>query len=126
MIPKKTVLPRLTIQPIRQTAEDVKTAAICNEFVRQSGRILFDHAINQKRLSGGIKHGKYCPDAGSGEMGHFEPFTKKYGITGSVISAASLVNGIGSAVGLSRVPVRGSPAHRTAISPIRLRQRSTN
>ena len=44
---------------------------------------------------------------GAGEMGHFEPFTKKYGINGSVISAASLVNGIGSAVGLSRVHVQG-------------------
>ena len=33
---------------------------------------------------------------GAGEMGHFEPFSKKYGISGSVISAASLIKGIGN------------------------------
>ncbi len=44
---------------------------------------------------------------GAGEMGHFEPFSKKYGITGSVIAAATLVNGIGTVVGLPLVPVQG-------------------
>ena len=105
--PKKDGVAPLTVQAIKQTAEDVKTTAICNEFVRQSGRILFDHAINQKRISGGLNPANIVLMRGAGEMGHFEPFTKKYGITGSVISAASLVNGIGSAVGLSRVPVEG-------------------
>jgi 2,3-bisphosphoglycerate-independent phosphoglycerate mutase len=105
--PKKDGVAPLTIQPIKQTAEDVKTATICNEFVRQSSRILFDHAINQKRVSGGLKPANIVLMRGAGEMGHFEPFAKKFGISGSVISAASLVNGIGSAVGLSRVPVEG-------------------
>jgi 2,3-bisphosphoglycerate-independent phosphoglycerate mutase len=105
--PKKDGVSPLTIQPIKQTAEDVKTATICNEFVRQSSRILFDHAINQKRISGGLKPANIVLMRGAGEMGHFEPFAKKFGISGSVISAASLVNGIGSAVGLSRVPVEG-------------------
>jgi len=40
-------------------------------------------------------------------MGHFEPFSKKYGLSGSVISAASLINGIGTAIGLERVHVQG-------------------
>jgi 2,3-bisphosphoglycerate-independent phosphoglycerate mutase len=44
---------------------------------------------------------------GAGEMGHFEPFSKKYGISGSVISAASLIKGIGNVVGLSPVNVLG-------------------
>jgi 2,3-bisphosphoglycerate-independent phosphoglycerate mutase len=105
--PKKDGVVPLTVQAMKQTTEDVKTAAICNEFVRQSGRILFDHAINQKRVSGGLNPANIVLMRGAGEMGHFEPFTKKFGITGSVISAASLVNGIGSAVGLSRVHVQG-------------------
>jgi len=105
--PKKDGVAPLTVQAIKQTAEDVKTAAICNEFVRQSVRILYDHPINQKRVSGGLNPANIVLMRGAGEMGHFESFTKKYGITGSVISAASLVNGIGSAVGLSCVPVQG-------------------
>lgn len=40
-------------------------------------------------------------------MGHYEPFARKYGISGSVIAAASLITGIGSAVGLTHVPVPG-------------------
>ncbi len=35
------------------------------------------------------------------------PFEKKYGLIGSVISAASLITGIGTAVGLEHVPVEG-------------------
>ena len=105
--PKKDGIVPLTVQPIKQTAGDEKTAAICNEFVRQSSRILFDHAINQKRVKSGLNPANIVLLRGAGEMGHFEPFTKKYGISGSVISAASLINGIGNAVGLSRVPVQG-------------------
>jgi 2,3-bisphosphoglycerate-independent phosphoglycerate mutase len=44
---------------------------------------------------------------GAGEMGDFEPFERKYGLRGSVISAASLITGIGSAVGLEHIPVEG-------------------
>jgi 2,3-bisphosphoglycerate-independent phosphoglycerate mutase len=105
--PKKDGVVPLTVQPIEQTAGDEKTAAICNEFVRQSSRILFDHAINKKRVKSGLNPANIVLMRGAGEMGHFEPFTKKYGISGSVISAASLVNGIGNAVGLSRVTVQG-------------------
>jgi 2,3-bisphosphoglycerate-independent phosphoglycerate mutase len=105
--PKKDGVVPLIVQPIKQTAGDEKTAAICNEFVRQSSRILFDHAINKKRVKSGLNPANIVLMRGAGEMGHFEPFSKKYGISGSVISAASLVNGIGNAVGLTRVPVQG-------------------
>jgi len=40
-------------------------------------------------------------------MGDFEPFGKRYGLRGSVISAASLIAGIGTAVGLVRIHVPG-------------------
>jgi 2,3-bisphosphoglycerate-independent phosphoglycerate mutase len=105
--PKKDGVVPLIVQPIKQTAGDEKTAAVCNEFVRQSSRILFDHAINKKRVKIGLNPANIVLMRGAGEMGHFEPFSKKYGISGSVISAASLVNGIGNAVGLTRVPVQG-------------------
>jgi 2,3-bisphosphoglycerate-independent phosphoglycerate mutase len=40
-------------------------------------------------------------------MGDLPPFEKKYGLSGSVISAASLITGIGTAVGLGHVHVDG-------------------
>jgi 2,3-bisphosphoglycerate-independent phosphoglycerate mutase len=44
---------------------------------------------------------------GAGEMGDFTPFEKKYGLSGSVIAAASLITGIGNALGLEHIPVDG-------------------
>ncbi|MDD1691839.1 MAG: 2,3-bisphosphoglycerate-independent phosphoglycerate mutase [Methanoregula sp.] len=105
--PKKDGVPPLTVKPLKQSAGDDLTAAACNEFVQQSTRILFDHAINKKRSKDGLPPANIVLMRGAGEMGHFEPFQKRYGISGSVISAASLINGIGSSVGLSRVAVQG-------------------
>jgi len=41
-------------------------------------------------------------------MGHFESFSEKYGMNGSVISAATLITGIGRAVGLEHIAVEGA------------------
>jgi 2,3-bisphosphoglycerate-independent phosphoglycerate mutase len=105
--PKKDGVPPLSILPLKQTAKDEKTADICNEFIRQSRKILFEHAINKERLTKGLDPANIVLMRGAGEMGHFEPFSKRYGITGSVIAAATLVNGIGTAVGLPLIPVQG-------------------
>jgi len=41
-------------------------------------------------------------------MGPFEPFSRKYGLSGKVVSAAALIAGIGSAIGLARIDVPGA------------------
>ena len=84
-----------------------KTAKVCNEFVRQAAEILADHPLNRKRVSEGKNPANIVLMRGAGEMGHFEPFSQKYGLSGSVIAAASLIGGIGTAVGLRRVHVIG-------------------
>jgi 2,3-bisphosphoglycerate-independent phosphoglycerate mutase len=106
--PKKEGVAPLTVKAARQNAQDDKTAAICNEFVKQSTKILFDHPINKERLSKGLNPANVVLMRGAGEMGNFEPFQKKYGLSGSVISAASLITGIGRAVGLPHVDVPGT------------------
>jgi 2,3-bisphosphoglycerate-independent phosphoglycerate mutase len=105
--PKKDGVFPLTVKPLKQTSADEKTAAVCNEFVRQSTGILSDHPLNKEREKKGLNPANIVLMRGAGEMGHFEPFSERYGISGSVISAASLISGIGNAVGLSRVPVPG-------------------
>ncbi len=105
--PKKDHVAPLTVTPVRALDKDKKTAEVCNEFIRQSKKILFDHPINKDRLAQGQNPANIVLMRGAGEMGHFEPFEKKYGLSGSVIAAASLITGIGSAVGLARVPVEG-------------------
>jgi len=105
--PKKEGVPPLKVKEGKQTQVDQKTADICNEFVKQSSEILFEHPINIERVKKGLNPANIVLMRGAGEMGTFEPFPKKYGLKGSVISAASLITGIGSAVGLEHVHVDG-------------------
>jgi 2,3-bisphosphoglycerate-independent phosphoglycerate mutase len=105
--PKKEGVAPLTVNSLKPGPVHEKTAAVCNEFVRQSTKILFDHPLNQQRVKGGLNPANIVLMRGAGEMGNFEPFAKKYGISGSVISAASLITGIGRVVGLTPVPVPG-------------------
>ena len=105
--PKKDGVPPLTVNAVRQTVNDEKTAMVCNEFVRQATQILSRHPLNRDRVKQGLAPANIVLVRGAGEMGHYEPFAKKYGISGSVIAAASLITGIGSAVGLTHVPVPG-------------------
>jgi 2,3-bisphosphoglycerate-independent phosphoglycerate mutase len=105
--PKKDHVAPLAITPFRDQAQDKKTAEVCNEFVRQSEKILFDHPVNRERIRSGLGPANIVLMRGAGEMGNFEPFDKKYGLSGSVIAAASLISGIGKAIGLTQVPVEG-------------------
>jgi 2,3-bisphosphoglycerate-independent phosphoglycerate mutase len=105
--PKKEGVAPLTVKSLKQAPEHEKTALVCNEFVRQSTKILFDHPLNQQRVKDGLNPANVVLMRGAGEMGNFEPFAKKYGLPGSVISAASLITGIGRAVGLTPVAVPG-------------------
>jgi 2,3-bisphosphoglycerate-independent phosphoglycerate mutase len=105
--PKKEGVPPLKVKEGKQTQVDQKTADICNDFVKQSTKILFDHPLNVERLKKGLNPANVVLMRGAGEMGDFEPFEKKYGLSGSVISAASLITGIGNAVGLEHVHVDG-------------------
>jgi len=76
--------------------------------VAQSKKILFDHPVNKERLEKGLGPANIVLMRGAGEMGTFEPFTTKYGLNGSVISAASLITGIGRAVSLPHIDVPGA------------------
>ena len=106
--PKKDRVPPSAVTPLRDGANDKKTADACNEFIRQSKEILADHPLNRERERQGLAPANIVLLRGAGEMGHFTPFKEKYGMDGSVIAAASLIAGIGTAVGLERVPVEGT------------------
>ncbi len=106
--PKKEGVPPLPVRPIGDAPADEKTAAVCNEFLRQSHEILFNHPLNLERLEQGLPPANLLLIRGAGRMGHFEPFSERYELSGSVISAATLISGIGMVVGLEHVPVPGT------------------
>ncbi|MCQ1538519.1 2,3-bisphosphoglycerate-independent phosphoglycerate mutase [Methanocalculus taiwanensis] len=105
--PKHEHLPPLPIRPMTDAGSDLHTAEVANEFLRQSQEILFDHPLNKQRIADGLLPANIVLIRGAGIMGRFEPFPEKWKITGSVISAAALISGIGSAVGLEPVQVPG-------------------
>ena len=97
--------------PIRACSDDpadARTAQACNEFIRQSAEILAAHPLNEKRLREGLPPANFLLLRGAGKMGAFPPFQERYGLSGSVISAATLISGIGKVVGLEHIPVPGT------------------
>ncbi|HNS82878.1 MAG TPA: 2,3-bisphosphoglycerate-independent phosphoglycerate mutase [Methanolinea sp.] len=103
--PKKEGVPPLPFSARDGTDADRKTARALQEFVRQADGILKDHPLNASRASQGLPSASTILIRGAGRMGHFEPFSSRYGLKGCVISAAALITGIGTAVGLTRIEV---------------------
>ena len=95
-------------EPTTVRPEDVKTAAVLNEFVRQARPILFNHPLNRERLAQGLPPANEVLLRGAGRMGHFEPFGERYGLSGAVVAAATLITGIGKVVGLETIHVEGA------------------
>lgn len=106
--PKKEGLYPPEVRPLTEREEDRRTALACNEFIRQSREVLERHPLNEERRARGEPPANLVLIRGAGEMGYIEPFGERYGLNGSVISAAALVTGIGRAVGLEHVPVEGA------------------
>ncbi|ACL17920.1 2,3-bisphosphoglycerate-independent phosphoglycerate mutase [Methanosphaerula palustris] len=105
--PKEDGVAPHQVMPVSANPEDQKTAAVCNEFIRQSTAILADHPMNRARVLNGESPASVVLIRGAGEMGGFEPFQQRYDLSGAVIAAATLVTGIGKAVGLEYIPVEG-------------------
>lgn len=103
--PKKDGVAPLPFSARGDDAGDRRTAEALGAFVRQAEGILKDHPLNKARSDQGLPPANTLLIRGAGRMGHFEPFSSRYGLKGCVISAAALISGIGTAVGLTRVEV---------------------
>jgi 2,3-bisphosphoglycerate-independent phosphoglycerate mutase len=106
--PKREGVPPLPFEPKDGDETDRRTAQALREFVRQAEMILRDHPLNAMRRERGLLPANTILIRGAGKMGHFEPFSRKYGLSGKVVSAAALIAGIGSAIGLARIDVPGA------------------
>jgi 2,3-bisphosphoglycerate-independent phosphoglycerate mutase len=95
------------VKPLTGEKKDRTTALACNDFLGQAGAILADHPLNRSRGQEGLPPANAILIRGAGEMGRFEPFSERFHMHGSVIAAATLITGIGKAVGLESVPVPG-------------------
>jgi 2,3-bisphosphoglycerate-independent phosphoglycerate mutase len=106
--PKREGVRPLPVQACTDDPADQTTARACTEFIRQSTEILAAHPLNAQRVQEGLPPANFLLIRGAGKMGTFPGFEERYGLSGSVISAATLITGIGKVVGLEHIPVPGT------------------
>ena len=76
--------------------------------MREGERVLADHPVNRKRIAGG-KHAATSPWFwGQGNRPALVTFIERWGISGAVISAVDLIQGLGVLSGLEVIRVPGA------------------
>lgn len=85
-----------------------KDRALFLSLMKQSEAILKNHPVNLKRIERGLNPATSIWLWGQGKKPLLKPFREKYGLSGSVISAVDLIQGIGILAGLKAVHVEGA------------------
>ena len=81
------------------------------QLIDQSQGVLDNHPINQQRIASGKLPATSIWLWGQGGAPSLNTFADRFGITGAVISAVDLVNGIGRSAGLDVIPVEGATGY---------------
>ena len=85
--------------------------AMLRELMEASRPILADHPVNASRRAAGQSPATSIWLWGQGRSPMMESYHQRFGITGAVISAVDLVNGIGVSAGLEVVKVPGATGY---------------
>ncbi|OGX04048.1 MAG: cofactor-independent phosphoglycerate mutase [Omnitrophica bacterium RIFCSPLOWO2_12_FULL_50_11] len=88
-----------------------KGAEILIALTERSREILRNHPVNRKRGKEGKKPANMIWLWGGGRAPTIEPFQKKFGISGGVISAVDLLNGLGRCLGWEIISVPGATGY---------------
>jgi len=85
-----------------------KSSAILRRIMQRSYELLKDHPINIKRLKRKENPANMIWLWGEGEKANIPSFYEKYGKKGAVISAVDILKGIGKAIGMESISVKGA------------------
>ena len=86
----------------------IKTAELLNKLILDSRKILSSHPVNVDRVKRGLKPANIIWPWSPGKKPKLPSFKRLFGLKGAVISAVSLVKGIGLYAGMSIVNVPGA------------------
>ncbi len=100
--PFRDVLVRATDDGGRETAD------LLNDLIRRSQEVLKDHPVNLARIEQGKDPGNSIWVWAPGYKPEMMTFQERYGISGAVISAVDLINGLGVYAGFRVIPVEGA------------------
>jgi 2,3-bisphosphoglycerate-independent phosphoglycerate mutase len=101
----------ITGQAIRDYEAQGDGAEIALSLMRRSREILADHPVNRARQAAGKKAANAIWIWGQGRAPDIVPLTRRYGITGGMISAVDLLKGIGVYAGLEVIDVPGATGY---------------
>ena len=109
MLKVKTTPPHNILnQPIASYLPSGPQSDLLLNIMERSKNILDEHPINKLRISGNDNPATMIWLWGQGNKPELQNFRKEYGLTGAVISAVDLVNGIGRLAGLNVIDVPGA------------------
>lgn len=90
---------------------DNKIAQNLNEMILGSRKILSRHPVNKKRIEEGKNPANSIWLWGHGRKPNLRTVQEKYGIEGAVISAVTLVKGLGACAGMDKISVPGATGY---------------
>lgn len=101
----------ITGKPIKEYIPNHPNAQKLYELMVKSYNLLKDHPVNKAREARGLKPANSMWLWGEGVRASLMPFTEKYGLKGSMISAVDLLKGIGKFAGMNVVYVPGATGY---------------
>ena len=101
----------ITGKPIKEYIPTHPNAQKLYDLMVKSYDLLKDHPVNQAREARGLKPANSMWLWGEGVRASLTPFTEKYGLKGSMISAVDLLKGIGKFSGMNVVHVPGATGY---------------
>lgn len=101
----------ITGKPIKNYIPTHENAKKLYEMMIKSYDLLKDHPVNKAREAKGLKPANSMWLWGEGKRASLMPFTEKYGLKGSMISAVDLLKGIGKFSGMNVVNVPGATGY---------------
>lgn len=84
---------------------------LLSEIMSRSAEWLRDHPVNRARLTAGKRPATHVWLWGVGRAPAFEPFTEKYGMSGTMITAVDLLRGLAALAGWKRLEVPGATGY---------------
>lgn len=78
------------------------------DFMKKSEKILKNHPVNKERIAKGKRPATSIWVWGEGTKPQLEDFSKRFGLSGSVISAVDLIKGIAVCAGMKSIDVPGA------------------
>lgn len=101
----------ITGKPIKEYIPTHKNAQKLYDMMVKSYDLLKDHPVNKAREANGLRPANSMWLWGEGVRASLMPFTEKYGLKGSMISAVDLLKGIGKFSGMNVVHVPGATGY---------------